>query len=199
MWSGVRLSEAAAKEVLRSEGVTVPPGRLVFSANEVVDAVSTVSLPVMVKANSAYGGKWKAGLVAPDSSISEAQRLTTSFLDRHHEGVAVRSVLIEHRSDPVEEVFLAISIDDRIGLPVLRTARQGGVDVESAVDSGDGDLESLPIDPMTGLRPFHVLPVFKSIGFSASGAVGRGCETLACLPETRCHDSRDQPAGRDAR
>lgn len=173
----MKLSEGATKEILRNEGAPVPAGSLVFSANEVIDALSDVSLPVMVKANSAFGGKWKAGLVAPAASISEAQRLTTSFLGRHHQDVAIKSVLIEPRSDPIEEVFLAISIDDRIGLPVLRTARQGGVDVEIAVDPDGGDLQSLPIDPVVGLRSFAVLPVFKSIGFS--GPLLRSLATVA--------------------
>ena len=176
----MKLREATVKELLSAEGASIPRGVVVSSAEEVADAISHVGLPAIIKANSRFGQRWKAGLVMTAESVGEAQVLTSSLLGREHEGETITSVLIESRVNPSHEIYLVIMLDEMSGCPVLRLALHGGVAVESAVRQDAADIRSLAIDPIFGLRTFEMIPVLKSLGFSGATLPGLAATIHKC-------------------
>jgi succinyl-CoA synthetase beta subunit len=73
----------------------------------------------------------------------------------------VQAVYVEQRLDIRRELYLALAIDrDRRCLTLL-VAAHGGVDVE---ELPDGSLARIAIDPLLGLRDFHVAAALRSAG-----------------------------------
>ena len=142
------LAEWRAKEVLRSNGVPVPDGQLVGSAEKAVDIADRLGYPVAVKAQSA-ALRHKSDLGAVALGLSDADAVRRACR-RVRAAVAARrpdleldGVLVERMAEPGVELVIGARRDPDWG-PVLLVGL-GGIWAETL-----HDIRLLPADLQPG-------------------------------------------------
>ncbi|WP_221348142.1 acetate--CoA ligase family protein [Streptomyces beigongshangae] len=136
MSPGGRLSEHAAKQLLRAYGIRVPREQLVTSAAAAVRAAGLVGYPVVMKASGArLAHKTELGLVrvglTSASQVRDTYRELTDIA--RHEDLPLDGVLVCQRVEPGVEMVVGVTHDDLFGPTV--TVGLGGVLVEVLRDT----------------------------------------------------------------
>ncbi len=157
MRPGSRLSEHAAKQLLRAYGIRVPREQLVTSAAASVRAAGLVGYPVVMKASGArLAHKTELGLVkiglTSASQVRDAYRELTDIA--RYEDVSLDGVLVCQMVEPGVEMVVGVTHDDLFGPTV--TVGLGGVLVEVLRDTavrvppfGEGQARSM-LDELRG-------------------------------------------------
>ena len=146
------LLEYQGKALFRRYGIPVPSGRL-WPGQPDWDG------SLVVKAQVPAGGRGKAGGIGFAADWQEANRMAGDMQGGSLNGRPVQAILIEQRLDIRRELYLALAVDrDRRCLSLL-VAAHGGVDVE---ELPDGSMARIAIDPLLGLRDFHVAAALRS-------------------------------------
>jgi len=169
----VKVHEFQAKELLQAHGVPVPRGRVARSPEEAEVIARELGVPVAVKAQIHAGGRGKAGGIRLAASPDEAQEAAAQILGRvlvtHQtgpEGRLVRSVLVEEALRPTRELYLAVVIENALGMPVLMASDAGGVDIEEVAATSPERIHRLPVDPAIGFQPFMGRELGMAIGLT---------------------------------
>ncbi|MBZ9640844.1 acetate--CoA ligase family protein [Streptomyces sp. PSKA30] len=136
MRPGQRLSEHAAKQLLRAYGIRVPREQLVTSAAAAVRAAGLVGYPVVMKASGAQlAHKTELGLVkiglTSAAQVRDAYRELTDIA--RYEGVSLDGVLVCQMVEQGVEMVVGVTHDDLFGPTV--TVGLGGVLVEVLRDA----------------------------------------------------------------
>ncbi|MFE7034004.1 acetate--CoA ligase family protein [Streptomyces sp. NPDC057621] len=136
MRPGSRLSEHAAKQLLRAYGIRVPREQLVTSAAASVRAAGLVGYPVVMKASGArLAHKTELGLVkiglTSASQVRDAYRELTDIA--RYEDVSLDGVLVCQMVEQGVEMVVGVTHDDLFGPTV--TVGLGGVLVEVLQDT----------------------------------------------------------------
>ncbi len=143
----MKLFEYKAKEVLKKYGIPVPEGFVVSSP----DQISSISGPVMVKAQVLIGGRGKAGGIKPAQTVEEARKVATSIIGMNIRGYISKEVLVERRLDVAKELYLGITIDRSRRSLVIMASPDGGMDIESVPEDR---ILILSLDQFIGYQPF---------------------------------------------
>jgi len=170
----MNIHEYQAKELLARFGVPVPPGRVAYTAAEAVDAAKMLGGTAWaVKAQIHAGGRGKAGGVRLARSEDEVGAAAGALIGRtlvtHQtgpEGRMVKRVYVEAASDIARELYLALSIDRRLGRVTLIGAAEGGVEIEELAERAPEKILTEAIDPASGLSPFHARRLAFDLGLS---------------------------------
>ncbi|MDQ1036954.1 acyl-CoA synthetase (NDP forming) [Streptomyces sp. V3I8] len=136
MQPGSRLSEHAAKQLLRAYGIRVPREQLVTSAAAAVRAAGLVGYPVVMKASGArIAHKTELGLVRVGlTSASQVRDTYRELTDTaRYEDVSLDGVLVCQMVEPGVEMVVGVTHDDLFGPTV--TVGLGGVLVEVLRDT----------------------------------------------------------------
>ncbi|KAA0942832.1 acetate--CoA ligase family protein [Streptomyces apricus] len=136
MRPGSRLSEHAAKQLLRAYGIRVPREQLVTSAAAAVRAAGLVGYPVVMKASGArLAHKTELGLVRIGlTSASQVRDTYRELTDTaRYEDVPLDGVLVCQMVEPGVEMVVGVAQDDLFGPTV--TVGLGGVLVEVLRDT----------------------------------------------------------------
>ena len=171
----MNVHEYQAKELLRSFGVPVPPGRLATTPAEAESAARGLgSNVVVVKAQVHAGGRGKGGGIKVAKSPAEAKRLASEILGmtlRTHqtgaEGKLVRKVWIESGCDIARELYLAIVLDRAAEDLAIIASTEGGMEIEEVAAKTPEKILTVHVDPAAGLQPFHVRRVAFGLGLGA--------------------------------
>ncbi len=175
----MNIHEYQAKELLAKAGVAVPPGKVAYTAAEAVDAARQLGGKAWaVKAQIHAGGRGKAGGVkiarSEDEVAAAARALIGRALVTHQtgpEGRQVKRVYVEAACDIARELYLALSIDRRLGRITLIGAAEGGMEIEELAERAPEKIVRLAIDPAAGLSPFLARRLAFEFGLSG-GQVG---------------------------
>jgi len=169
----LKVHEFQAKQLLQDYGVPVPRGRVARSPEEAEDIARELGVPVAVKAQIHAGGRGKAGGIKLAATPEEARQAAAQILGRvlvtHQtgpEGRLVRSVLVEEAVRPARELYLAVVIENALGMPVLMASDAGGVDIEEVAATSPERIHRLPVDPAIGFQPFMGRELGMAIGLT---------------------------------
>jgi len=169
----MKVHEYQAKEILRRFGVPTPRGIVVDNPDEARQAAKTLGGRVVVKAQIHAGGRGKGGGVKLAKDADEAAELTKKILGMtlvtHQtgpEGRVVRKVLIEEALNIDKELYLGITLDRRIGLPVIMASSQGGMEIEEVAARDPKAIHRVAVDPVLGAQPFQARSVAYALGLS---------------------------------
>jgi succinyl-CoA synthetase beta subunit len=170
----MNIHEYQAKELLARFGVPVPPGKVAYTAAEAVDAAKKLGGKAWaVKAQIHAGGRGKAGGVkiarSEDEVAAAARAMIGHTLVTHQtgpEGREVKRVYVEAASDIARELYLALSIDRRLGRVTLIGAAEGGVEIEELAARAPEKILTEAIDPASGLSPFHARRLAFELGLA---------------------------------
>ena len=180
----MNIHEYQAKELLAKFGVPVPAGFPAMSVDEAVEAAKKLSGPLwVVKAQIHAGGRGKGKFkeLGPESkggvrlarSIDEVRDNAAEMLGKTlvtvQTGPAGKQVQRLYITDGVEiekEYYLALLVDRETGRIAIVASTEGGMDIEAVAHDTPEKIETITIDPATGLMPHHGRAVAAELGLS---------------------------------
>ena len=153
-----RLHEYQGKALLKQQGIAVPRGEVVRSAEEASAAAKRLGGKTILKVQAWITGRKAKGGVLFAADPAEAASAASKLLALKFGNFPVTEVLIEETIDIANEVFVSMSIDDAARCPVLLLDSQGG----SGIEERAATVNRLHIDPESGLRSEHVRTTLAS-------------------------------------
>jgi succinyl-CoA synthetase beta subunit/malate-CoA ligase subunit beta len=175
----MNIHEYQAKELLRSYGVPVPLGEVVYTpraAGRVAEDIGGARW--VIKAQIHAGGRGKAGgikLVETGESgetgdlVDAVEQMLGSTLvtaQTGPEGQVVQRVLVERASRIERERYLSLIVDRMTQRVVVIASAEGGVDIEEVAASNPGAIHTEVVDPGAGLLDFQCRKLAASIGLA---------------------------------
>ncbi|MDX9846516.1 MAG: ADP-forming succinate--CoA ligase subunit beta [Tenuifilaceae bacterium] len=178
----MNIHEYQAKELLRKAGVAVPMGKVVFSAEEAVEAAKAIinetgTNAVAVKAQIHAGGRGKGGGVKIAKTIEEvsqhAKNILGMTLVTHQtgpEGKLVRKLLVEQGiyypgPSPVQEFYVSILLNRATGRNMVLYSTEGGMDIEAVAAKTPHLIFKEEINP-SGIQAFQARRIAFNLGLS---------------------------------
>ena len=150
------LYEHMGKDLFRAQGMQTPRGMIAFSGGDAAAATRELGGRSVVKIQVQVGGRGKAGGVelcdSPEAAAAAADRMIgTAF-----KGFAVTRVLVEELLPIAREFYTSLLLDRSRGDYLAMMTAEGGVDIEELARTRPEALRRIHIDPMLGLRSYHV-------------------------------------------
>ena len=190
----MNIHEYQAKELLAKFGVPVPAGHAAMSADEAVAAARQLPGPLwVVKAQIHAGGRGKGKFkeLGPDAkggvrlarSIDDVRAAAEEMLGRTlvtiqtgPEGKQVQRLYITDGVDIAREFYLALLVDRETGRIAVVASTEGGMDIEAVAHDTPDKIETITIDPATGLMPHHGRAVAATLGLT--GDLAKQCANV---------------------
>jgi len=151
----VNIHEYQAKDLLRAEGVPIPPGETATTPEQVEAIAKKIGGMVVVKAQVHTGGRGKAGGVKLAKTPAEAREVASKILGMKINGLTVYTVLVTAAADIASEAYVGIILDRATKKPVFMVSPAGGIDIEEVAAKTPEKILKLPIDTRYGLQPFQ--------------------------------------------
>jgi succinyl-CoA synthetase beta subunit len=188
----MNIHEYQAKELLAKYGVPVPTGYPAMSVEEAVAAAENLPGPLwVVKAQIHAGGRGKGKFkeLGPDAkggvrlsrSIDEVRLAAAEMLGKTlvtvqtgPHGKQVQRLYITDGVDIAKEYYLALLVDRESGRVAIVASTEGGMDIEAVAHDAPEKIETLTIDPATGLMPHHGRAVAAALGLTGDLAKQAG-------------------------
>jgi succinyl-CoA synthetase beta subunit len=180
----MNIHEYQAKELLANYGVPVPAGHAAMSVDEAVKAAEQLPGPLwVVKAQIHAGGRGKGKFteLGPDAkggvrlakSVEEVRAHAEEMLGKTlvtiqtgEAGKQVQRLYITDGVDIAREFYLALLVDRDTGRIAVVASTEGGMDIEAVAHDSPEKIETVTIDPATGLMPHHGRAVAAALGLT---------------------------------
>jgi succinyl-CoA synthetase beta subunit len=150
----VNIHEYQAKEILRAQGVPIPPGEVATTPDQAEAIAKKMGGMVVVKAQVHAGGRGKAGGVKLAKTPAEAKALASRILGMQIKGLTVHQVLVTAAADIASEAYVGIILDRATKKPVFMVSPAGGIDIEEVAATTPDKILKLPVDTRYGLTPY---------------------------------------------
>ena len=167
----MRLLEHQSKKLLSNFGLVFTDSTPVESMDEVRATVERVGLPVVLKAQTPFGGRGNIGAVRFAETVDQAVTAAEVLLGMDVRGTTVELISIEPKLNYEREFYVGITWDTAAKLPVALLSLAGGVDVESAKSD---QVARQSFDPWTGLAPYKAREMAATVGLTGNILVGVG-------------------------
>jgi succinyl-CoA synthetase beta subunit len=172
----MNVHEYQAKQLLAQHGVPVPNGRVAFTADEALAGAKELGGAMwVVKAQIHAGGRGKGGGVKIAKSLDEVHQLAGEILgmtlitpQTGPGGKEVGCVYIEAGCSIAKEFYLAFLVDRGTSRVSIISSTEGGMNIEEVAAETPEKIVTLSLDPLIGLRSYHVLRI--GLGLGVSGA-----------------------------
>ena len=167
----MNVHEYQAKEILRRYGVPTPRGIMVETPEAAKAAAEQLGGRVVVKAQIHAGGRGKGGGVKLAKTAAEAEELARKLIGMtlvtHQtgpEGRVVAKLLVEEALNIDRELYLGITLDRKLGKPVIMASTQGGMEIEVVAERDPRAIHREPVDAVLGAQPFQARQVAYALG-----------------------------------
>ncbi len=188
----MNIHEYQAKELLAKFGVPVPAGHAAMTVDEAVEAAKKLPGPLwVVKAQIHAGGRGKGKFteLGPDAkggvrlakSVEEVRAHAEEMLGKTlvtiqtgPQGKQVQRLYITDGVDIAKEFYLALLVDRETGRIAIVASTEGGMDIEKVAHDTPEKIETLTVDPATGLMPHHGRAVAAALGLKGDLAKQAG-------------------------
>jgi succinyl-CoA synthetase beta subunit len=188
----MNIHEYQAKELLAKFGVPVPAGYPAMSVDEAVEAAKKLPGPLwVVKAQIHAGGRGKGKFKELGDAAKGGVRLARSIDEvREHSGEMLGKTLVTIQTGPAgklvqrlhitdgvdiqKEYYLALLVDRESGRIAIVASTEGGMDIEAVAHDTPEKIETITIDPATGLMPHHGRAVAAALGLTGGLAKQAG-------------------------
>jgi succinyl-CoA synthetase beta subunit len=178
----MNIHEYQAKELLAKFGVPVPAGVAALSVEEAVAAAGKLPGPLyVVKAQIHAGGRGKGKFkeLGPDAkggvrlarsqdevraAAAEMLGNTLVTVQTGADGKQVQRLYVTDGVDIAKEFYLALLVDRTTGRIAIVASTEGGMDIEAVAHDTPEKIETITIDPATGLMPHHGRAVAAALG-----------------------------------
>jgi succinyl-CoA synthetase beta subunit len=180
----MKIHEYQAKALLAAAGAVVPRGIVAGNVNEVLAAFDQIGAPVVLKAQVHAGGRGKGRFKESGTDFGGVKFIKTrddcarvadvmfrfSLVTKQtgEQGQKVSRVLVQEAADIAREVYLGITLDRGIGMPVMMASSAGGVDIEEVAAKEPDKILKVAISPELGLMPFQARRLAYELDFSGT-------------------------------
>lgn len=180
----MNIHEYQAKELLAKYGVAVPKGIAAMTVEEAVKAAEALPGPLyVVKAQIHAGGRGKGKFkeLGPDAkggvrlakTIDEVRAHATEMLGKTlvtiqtgDAGKEVQRLYITDGVDIEKEFYLALLVDRATSRIAIVASTEGGMDIETVAHDTPEKIQTIVVDPATGLMPHHGRSVAAALGLT---------------------------------
>ena len=173
----MKIHEHQAAELLAAYGVPTGGGRAVFTADEAEAAAAALGTPCVVKAQIHAGGRGKAGGVklvqTPAEARAAAEALLGATLVTPQTGPAgkvVHRLMIAPAVAVEAEYYVGMLLDNDSGNVILMASAAGGMEIETVAKESPEKILRQQIDPLIGLRPYHITNLSTGLGLAGDAA-----------------------------
>ena len=179
-----RIYEYQGKEVLRKEGIPVPSGKCVASAEEARKAAQEIGRPVVVKAQVWATGRFKAGGIKFANTPEEAGRVAGEMIGSTVKGLPVGKVLVEEQLGIEKEFYAGVIVSNsyKVKGPVILFSTEGGVGVEEVAARSPEKVATLNVDYLKGVGPEEAAELLSKLSFEGGlpGDLRKGLSDVIC-------------------
>ncbi len=187
----MNIHEYQAKQLFKEYGIPVPDG---LTANASAN-VNTMTAQIggtgwVVKAQVHAGGRGKAGGVKLAKNTAEVNELVNAMLGSRlvtHQtdaaGLPVNQVLIEKTYMIERELYLSLLVDRTSERVIIISSAAGGMDIEEVAQHHPEQIQSIKINPITGLQGFQCRQIAYKLGLKGkqTQVLTSMLEKLYCL------------------
>lgn len=164
------LYEYAAKEIFSGNNIPIPKGSLVSDADEAVQVMKKTGT-VVIKAQVLAGGRGKAGGIARAKDPREVRKIACRILGMSIKGLPVRKILVEEYKEPLNEMYLGITIDRAARCPIIMVSSEGGVDIEETATNFPDRVTRIHINPLSGIHEYQARYLAYSLDRRRASAI----------------------------
>ncbi len=147
----MNIHEYQAKEILRANGIPVPPGEVATTPDEAVAIAEQYGGTVVVKAQVHSGGRGKAGGVKLATTTAEVREHAENILGMTISALTVERVLVTPAEDIDTEAYVGVLVDRKSQAATFIVSAEGGIDIEEVAHTNPDAIRKLTVDPRYGL------------------------------------------------
>jgi succinyl-CoA synthetase beta subunit len=166
------LYEHMGKDLFRAHGIPTPRGVVAETSEQAARATADLGGRSVVKVQVQVGGRGKGGGVVlvddPERAAEEAARMLGSDFKGHD----VNRVLVEELLPIAREFYTSFVLDRSAGDILGLMTAEGGVDIETLADERPSEIRRVHVDPVLGLRTFHVRELTGTLPTDARAGAG---------------------------
>jgi succinyl-CoA synthetase beta subunit len=174
----MNIHEYQAKELLKSYGVPVPPGEVVYSDRAAARVAEELGgNRWVVKAQIHAGGRGKGGGVKLANSPARVAELADAMIgstliteQTGDQGRPVHRVLVERAARVDREFYLGMIVDRVSQRIVIISSAEGGVEIEHVAAERPEAIHKEHVDPGVGLLDFQCRKIATAIGLANRAA-----------------------------
>jgi len=174
----MNIHEYQAKDLLKSYGVPVPSGEVVYSDRAAARVAEELGgSRWVVKAQIHAGGRGKAGGVKLANSPAKVAEIADHMLGSNlvtaqttADGQHVSRVLVERGARIEREFYLSLIVDRVSQRIVVIASAEGGVDIEEVAATNPDAIHTEIVDPGVGLLDFQCRKIATAIGLGSRAA-----------------------------
>ena len=171
----MNLHEYQAKQLFAEYGLPVPAGIACFSAQEAVDAATSLGQDKwVVKCQVHAGGRGKAGGVKVATSKDEVRVFAEQWIGKSlvtyqtdAKGQPVNRILVETCTGIAKELYLGAVVDRSSRRVVFMASTEGGMEIEKVAHDTPELIHKAVLDPMTGPQPYQARELGFKLGLNA--------------------------------
>jgi succinyl-CoA synthetase beta subunit len=168
----VDLYEHMGKDLFRAHGIPTPEGRVARTPEDAADTTRALGGRSVVKIQVQVGGRGKGGGVELCDSPEAARSAADLMLGSDFKGHPVTRVLVEERLPIAEEYYTSFLLDRSSGAYLALVTAEGGVDIEALAVERPDAIRRVHIDPVLGLRAWHVRELVGALPPAAREGAG---------------------------
>jgi succinyl-CoA synthetase beta subunit len=150
------LYEYQGKDLFRAYQIPTPRGIVAESPEQAASATEELGSRSVVKVQVRVGGRGKGGGVVVVDSPARAAEEADRLLGSRFKGHPVTSVLCEELLPIAQEFYTSYVLDRATGEYLAMMTAEGGVEIEELARTRPEALRRVQIDPMLGLRAYHL-------------------------------------------
>jgi succinyl-CoA synthetase beta subunit len=151
----MNLHEYQSKQIFARYGIPIPKGRVAATADEARLIAEELGGRVVIKAQVLVGGRGKSGGIRLAKNPREAEEMATLVLGTEIKGLPVYKVLVDEAASIESEIYLGITNDRSVRMPVLMASSEGGVDIEEVAGRSPEKIVKVHINPLIGLKGYQ--------------------------------------------
>ena len=176
----MNIHEYQAKEILRANGIPVPPGEVATTPDEAVAIAERYGGAMVVKAQVHSGGRGKAGGVKLAATTSDVREHAENILGMTISGFTVEKVLITPAEDIDTEAYVGVLVDRKAQAATFIVSAEGGIDIEEVAHTDPDAIRKLTVDPRYGLMPHQAYGLANSL-YEDAGLVKQAAKIIRQL------------------
>src|ERR687897_1914072 len=166
------LYEHQGKELFARYDIPVPRGIVATTAEDAASATRELGGRSVVKIQVQVGGRGKGGGVELCDSPEAAGAAADRMIGTAFKGFAVTRVLVEELLPIAREFYTSLLLDRSRGDYLAMMTAEGGVDIEELARTRPEALRRIHIDPLLGLRAYHVRELVGTLPVEAWEGAG---------------------------
>ena len=177
----MNIHEYQAKQLLAKFGVAVPDGGVAYTPKEAASVADRLGGTVFVVKSQIHAGGRGAGRFKGNEGGKGGVRLVKTVEDVRANadamlggvlvtkqtgpaGKEVKRLYIEAGCDIARELYLSFLVDRATSKVTVIASTEGGMEIEEVAEATPEKIITVPIDPVTGLRPHHARGIAFGLG-----------------------------------